>query len=213
MAAIAGSAILLVSLAPLAVADEEEQSVRLNGGSTALGVGGNWGEGVLTFNGYQYPFSVRGLAIGDVGITAFTASGVVFNAQRPEDVDGNYVGVSAGLTLAGGASAVTLRNQHGVTMNLIVTTRGLGVDLAGRGIAVSIPESSFAAVRAQQAAETAAARADNAAQRIDAAADRVESATARVERTVDEMERSGGTRRARAASPSSTAGTSSATPQ
>src|SRR5690242_14548414 len=101
LAAIAGSAILFVSLAPLAVADDEEPaSVRLSGGSMALGVGGNWGDGVLVFKGYRYPFSVSGLGLGDVGATAFTASGVVFNAERPEDVDGTYVGVSAGLTLA-----------------------------------------------------------------------------------------------------------------
>jgi hypothetical protein len=195
IAALAAIATMFVTLAS---ADEEAPAnVTMNGGSTAIGVGGNWGEGTFTFKGYSYPFVARGLAIGDLGATAFTASGVVYNAQRPEDFDGNYVGLSAGLTVAGGGQAFTLRNQHGVTMHLIVTTRGLDVDLAGRGIEVYIPESSYAAVRAQQAAETAAVRAEDAAQRVDAAAGRIEGAADRIERIAEESARRAGPRRSR----------------
>src|SRR5207244_6108594 len=77
----------------------ESVTVKLSGGSTAVGVGANWGDGILTFEGYQYPFSVRGLTIGDVGAHGFTGSGSVHNLKRPEDFSGNYTGLGGGLTV------------------------------------------------------------------------------------------------------------------
>jgi hypothetical protein len=179
-------ALALLCASPVAAEENAESTVTLNGGSTALGIGTNWGEGTLEFEGYQYPFSMRGLTVGDVGITAFSGSGVVHNLTRPEDFNGNYTALLAGLTIAGGGSAITMRNQHGVTMNVLLTTRGLKVLLAGGGINFEIPESGFADVRAQKAAEAAAARADDAVHRAEAAADRIDDAMARVERVTEE---------------------------
>ena len=174
----------------LALADDTAESVtvKLSGGSTAVGVGANWGDGILTFEGYQYPFSIRGLTIGDVGANGFTGSGSVHNLKRAEDFSGNYTGLGAGLTVAGGGSVLTMRNQNGVTINLILTTRGLKVGLGGGGFNLDIPESGFAAVRSQKAAEAAATRTDEAAHRIEAAADRVEAAAQRAERIAEQMD-------------------------
>src|ERR1043166_463608 len=82
----------------LAVADEAA-TVKLGGGWIALGVGTNWGDGVLTFNGCDYPFSIRGLSIGDLGAAGFTASGKVQDLDRPEDFNGRYTNVRGGVTL------------------------------------------------------------------------------------------------------------------
>jgi len=158
-AGVIAAALLCASLA-LAEDSAESVTVKLHGGSTAAGVGVNWGHGILTFEGYQYPFSVRGLTIGDVGANGFTGSGSVHNLKRAEDFNGNYAGLGAGLTIAGGGSVVTMRNQNGVTINLILTTRGLKVGLGGGGINLEIPESGFAAVQSQKTAEAAAARAE-----------------------------------------------------
>src|SRR6266403_5110926 len=180
----------------LALAEDgaESVTVKLSGGSTAVGVGANWGDGILTFEGYQYPFSVRGLTIGDVGAHGFTGSGSVHNLKRAEDFNGNYAGLGAGLTIAGGGSVVTMRNQNGVTINLILTTRGLKVGLGGGGINLEIPESGFAAVQSQKTAEAAAARAEEAARRIEAAAGRVEAAAQRAEGIAEQMDRHPGRR-------------------
>ena len=171
--------------------------MKLSGGSTAVGIGANWGEGILTFEGYEYPFSIRGMTIGDVGAHGFTGSGRVHNLKRPEDFNGNYTGLGAGLTIAGGGSAVTMRNQNGVTIDLLMTTRGLEVGLGGGGISLKIPESGFAAVGAQKAAEAAAVRADDAAGRIETAAGRVEEAAQRAERAAEQAGQARAGRRAR----------------
>ena len=147
----AGVMVAAMFCTSLALAEDgaESVTVKLSGGSTAVGVGANWGDGILTFEGYQYPFSVRGLTIGDVGAHGFTGSGSVHNLKRPEDFSGNYTGLGGGLTVAGGGSLVTMRNQNGVTINLVLTTRGLKVGLGGGGINLQIPESGFATVRAE----------------------------------------------------------------
>jgi len=194
-ASVVAVAMLYTSLA--FAENSTEPTVKLSGGSTAVGIGANWGEGILTFEGYEYPFSVRGLTIGDVGAHGFTGSGRVHNLKRAEDFNGNYTGLGVGLTIAGGGSAVTMRNQSGVTIDLLMTTRGLKVGLGGGGISLEIPESGFAAVRAQKAAEAAAVRADDAVRRIEAAAGRVEEAAQRAERAAEQAEQAGARRRAR----------------
>jgi len=205
---LAAALLLSGSLALAADDTGAPATLRIDGGSTAAGVGGNWGHGILTFEGYEYPFSVGGLTIGEVGANGFTGSGIVHNLRRVEDFNGHYIGFGAGLTIAGGGSAIAVRNQSGVVINMLMTTRGLDVALVGGGIRLEIPESGFAAVRAQKAAEAAAARADAASNRIEAAAARVEDAVQRAERSAEEAEKRAPVRRAhaRARAPRATGG-------
>src|SRR5262249_41393223 len=96
--------------------------VTLESKSIAIGVGVNWGEGVLDYRGKKYPFSVDGLSVVDLGISKVTARGDVKNLKKLEDFDGNYVAAGAGATVGGGASAAVLKNQNGVEMSLTATT-------------------------------------------------------------------------------------------
>lgn len=109
-------------------------TIKFTGGSAALGIGWSWGKGVLTFKGKEYPISVKGLSLGKVGITGVTASGEVLNLKKLQDFDGNYTGVGAGVTLAGGRSAVTIKNQNGVRVRIISTTRGADLTIGVGGV-------------------------------------------------------------------------------
>jgi hypothetical protein len=117
-----------------AKAQKPDATVRLSGGSVAAGIGWSWGKGTLTYKGKDYPISVKGLSLGKVGITGMTASGEVLHLKSLRDFDGNYTGVGAGITLAGGRSAVTVQNQNGVRVRLIATTRGVDVTVAAGGV-------------------------------------------------------------------------------
>jgi len=46
-----------------------DATLRLSGGSFALGIGFNWGSGTLTYKGKNYPVKVNGLSVGKVGAT------------------------------------------------------------------------------------------------------------------------------------------------
>jgi hypothetical protein len=114
--------------------EKPDATVRLSGGSVAAGVGFSWGEGTLTYKGKDYPISVKGLSLGKVGITGVTASGEVYHLKNLQDFDGNYTGVGAGMTLAGGRSAVTVKNQNGVRVRLLSTTRGADITVGSGGV-------------------------------------------------------------------------------
>ena len=112
--------------------------IELKGGSVAAGVGVNWGHGMLTFKGKEYPISVTGLDVGDVGVTNVTASGNVYDLNRLSDFPGNYASIGAGATLGGGGTAVAMENQHGVRIDIVSTSQGVKLALATGGVNIQI---------------------------------------------------------------------------
>src|SRR6266566_5026769 len=93
-----------------------EATLRLSGGSFALGIGVNWGSGTLTYKGKDYPVKVKGLSIGKVGMTSSSANGEVFNLKHLQDFNGHYnVGAAGtrGVTLGAGRSGTIMSNQAG----------------------------------------------------------------------------------------------------
>ena len=138
MSAFVAVLVLGFTLSVVRAADQPDGKIKLSGGSIAAGVGVSWGSGTLTYQGKDYPISVNGLSISDVGITKIEASGDVSNLKKLEDFDGNYTAVGAGVTVAGGASAVAMKNQNGVTVNLVATTQGVKFTLGGGGVSMKI---------------------------------------------------------------------------
>jgi hypothetical protein len=127
---------------PLAAAGSATTTgtVTFSGGAAALGIGFQWGSGVLTYGGVDYPFRVSGISIIDVGLARVTGSGRVSGLHSLSDFNGNYVAVTAGATLAGGASASALRNQNGVTIDGIATSQGARLTLAPSGVNITLTQ-------------------------------------------------------------------------
>jgi len=131
---------LFLCLSGLAVAQEKkvDATLTMSEGQVALGIGYSWGKGVLTYDGKEYPFKVSGLSVVDVGITKATSSGKVYNLKKLEDFNGNYTAASAEGTLAGGAGALTMKNQNGVVIDLVSTTRGVNLKLSLEGVKITL---------------------------------------------------------------------------
>ena len=133
------AATLCVWAAPVRAAHEKaDATIEFNGGSAAAGVGVSWGAGVLKYKGRSYPFKVNGLSIGAVGLSQASASGEVFDLKSLDDFNGNYTAVGAGLTVAGGGGAATMKNQNGVKINVKGTTKGAKVAIGGAGVSVEL---------------------------------------------------------------------------
>ena len=120
------------------VSDAPDATLQLTAGAIAAGIGYSWGHGELTYQGVKHKFKISGVSIVDVGVANISADGLVYHLSNLEDLNGNYVAASAGLTIAGGGDAVVLRNEHGVFIKLLGTTQGLRFDLAGSGITVKL---------------------------------------------------------------------------
>jgi hypothetical protein len=118
--------------------DTPDATLKLSGGSVAVGIGYSWGGGTLTYKGKTYPVEVKGLSVGDVGATQVEASGSVYHLAKLSDFDGNYTAAGAGVTVAGGASATAMKNQNGVVIDLVSTTQGLKFTFAAAGVDLKI---------------------------------------------------------------------------
>jgi hypothetical protein len=124
--------------AALAEDKTPDATLKLSAGSVAAGIGVSWGSGTLTYKGKDYPIDVKGLSVGDVGITKIEASGKVYNLKNLGDFDGNYTGVAAGATVAGGGSISAMRNQNGVSVEVVATTQGVKFALGAGGVDMKV---------------------------------------------------------------------------
>lgn len=117
---------------------QPDATVQLSGGAIAAGIGYEWGHGDVLYQGQKHHFKLSGLSIVDVGAANISASGVVYNLKNLEDLNGNYAAASAGVTIAGGGSAEYLKNEHGVVIKLLSTSRGLRFNLSADGVKVRL---------------------------------------------------------------------------
>ncbi len=125
-------------LSPKEAQARADATVRMTGGSIAVGVGYSWGRGIISFSGADQGFCIRGLSVGDVGAAHLRADGYVFNLHSLDDFPGKYFAMSAGAAVAAGQSATLLKNEHGVTMQLDTKVQGIRFNLAAAGVRITL---------------------------------------------------------------------------
>lgn len=106
--------------------------------AVAVGIGVNWGDGTLTTKGKRYTFQVKGLEVGAVGVSNVQAIGKVYHLGKVAHFAGNYVAVKADAALGGGAGVLTMRNQHGVVINLQSVQQGVKLTAGAEGIRITL---------------------------------------------------------------------------
>jgi hypothetical protein len=130
---------LLASAVVATPASAETGTVRVifTKGGFIVGVGG--GEGVLTFRGKNYPFTVSGASIGfTVGASTTKLVGRALNLRSPGDIAGSYAVAGAGGALAAGAGGVQLQNANGVILQLSGPKVGVELSAAMGGVTIAM---------------------------------------------------------------------------
>lgn len=130
--AIVAVMMMVFAVSSMAVATEKkpDATLKLSEGQLGVGIGWSWGKGVLAFKGKDHSFKVKGLSVGDVGVTKADSVGEVFHLKKLSDFNGTYTSVAAQGTIGGGAGVTTMKNQNGVVINLSSTTQGVNIKLA-----------------------------------------------------------------------------------
>jgi hypothetical protein len=113
-------------------------AIRLKSKSVALGAGVSWGDGMLTFQGKDYPFSVSELSLLDLGASAVTGTGRVYNLNDLADFSGNYVATQATFAVAGGTGELTMTNAKGVVISLSSQESGTQLTAGPSGISLKL---------------------------------------------------------------------------
>jgi hypothetical protein len=132
--------ILLLAHTSAAPAQVPDGTLKVTRRTVSPGIGLEWGEGVLTYNGRDYPFSYKAggpFRHVDTEITTVELSGQVFNLKNPEDFNGKYHKVETEGPLSGG-SRVTMKNQNGVVVNVVSPIEGRKFDLTSWGLDVEL---------------------------------------------------------------------------
>jgi hypothetical protein len=120
-----------------ATAEVGSVSVVFTKGGFIVGVGS--GQGVLTFRGRSYPFSVSGASVGfTVGASTTKLVGRAINLRGPTDIAGTYTAAGAGAALAGGAGGVQLQNANGVILQLSGPKVGVELSAALAGVTIAM---------------------------------------------------------------------------
>jgi hypothetical protein len=133
------AAVAAVLFASPAIAQPEpDATIDLVERSVAVGVGYTWGGGTLHYRGMDYPLTVHGISVIDIGISKFTARGDVYHLMRVEDINGIYRALAASATVAGGGGVATLENDKGVQIKWTSSNAGLQFKLAPEGVSIKL---------------------------------------------------------------------------
>jgi hypothetical protein len=106
--------------------------------SIAAGVGVEWGEGTLTYNGQEYPFSLQGLEVVGVGYSEVKAEGTVSNLTKLSDFEGVYAAAEAGVAAGSGPATITMKNPNGAVISLHAVQEGVNLTLAAGGVNIEL---------------------------------------------------------------------------
>ena len=119
------------SMAPNVDLSKETPSatIELSSTSVRLLFGGSWGTGTLHYKDISYPFKVKGLSVGGIGIKAVDAVGKVYFLDKVVDFEGKFAYRSAGVTAYKGSTRSTYDNNKGVVFTLDAKTTGLALSI------------------------------------------------------------------------------------
>ena len=113
-------------------------TIDLSAKGAAVGVGYTWGDGVLHYRGKNYPFSVNGVTVADVGFSRIRGHGRVYNLKTPQDFSGTYAAATGEATVGNGLSGQILRNANGVEIRVDNVTRGARLQGSADGIQLTL---------------------------------------------------------------------------
>ena len=113
-------------------------SLKLQSKSVALGAGVSWGDGTLVFQGKDYPITISGLSLLDLGVSGVSATGMVYGLDNISDFSGNYVATQATFAVAGGGGELTMINPRGVAINLKSEQSGTQLTLGPGGMGIKL---------------------------------------------------------------------------
>ncbi len=113
-------------------------TMTLSATGAAAGIGYTWGDGVLTYHGKKYPFSVNGVTVADVGFSRISGRGRVYHMRKLTDFSGTYAAATGEATLVNGLGGQVLQNPNGVQIRIDQVTRGARLQGSADGITLTL---------------------------------------------------------------------------
>jgi hypothetical protein len=115
-----------------------DATVKLQSRSVAFGAGVSSGDGVISYQGKDYPFTISGLSLLDIGVSNVSATGRVYFLKNISDFSGNYFATQATFALAGGGGELVMANGNGVYIALQSQQSGTQLTLGPSGVSLKL---------------------------------------------------------------------------
>lgn len=115
--------------------------VTINLKQVGVGVGVEWGSGVLTYKGKQYTFKVKGIQLASVGIAKATAKGEVYNLFGISEFPGQYAAMGAGASVFKGKEGQGFQNQKNVQILLKAEKKGVNLNIGPEGFTIQLEQA------------------------------------------------------------------------
>ena len=137
--ALAGA--LVAGSAGLAVAQDGTGTIEFEVIKGGIGVGGQSGEGTLSYQGEEHALTIGGVTVGaTLGITKAELEGSVSGLHSVEDIEGIYTQGEAAAAAGGGFSGIVMQNSNGVELELTGREEGILASLDLGGMEISLKE-------------------------------------------------------------------------
>lgn len=117
---------------------QPDATLKLQSRAVALGAGVSWGDGVIGYQGKDYPFTISGLSLLDLGVSNVSATGRVYFLKNISDFTGNYFATQATFALAGGGGELVMANGNGVFVALQSQQDGTQLTLGPSGVSLKL---------------------------------------------------------------------------
>jgi hypothetical protein len=115
-----------------------DATVVIRAQSASAGVGYTWGDGVLTFKGHHYPFTVKGINVAAVGYSSVVGHGRVYKLHHLADFTGTYAASTGEATVGSGLGGQILINGAGVQLRIDNVTEGARLSGSADGIQLTL---------------------------------------------------------------------------
>ena len=125
--------------APVLANAQTTGTVRFTLNKYGFVVGTSGGQGVLVFQGKEYPLRLDGISAGMIGVSRTHLAGTASNLRTAADIAGSYTAVGAGATFRGaGGRTVRLRSDRGVILKLSGTAVGYAASADVSRVTISL---------------------------------------------------------------------------
>jgi hypothetical protein len=139
-ATIAGATFLLLSAC--AGIDKPDgtasATLTIEGSLASYYAGAASGEGTLSYQGQQYPFTLSAVGGGGSAAETISATGQVYNLNALEDFPGKYTSKRKGITIGKGEFTALLKSDRGVQIYLEGETTGMGSSMGMSSVTIEL---------------------------------------------------------------------------
>jgi hypothetical protein len=113
-------------------------TLTIEGSLASYYAGASSGDGVLSYQGQEYPFTLTAVGGGGSAAESISATGQVYNLSALEDFPGKYTSRRKGITVGKGGFTALLKSDRGVQIYLEGEATGVGSSMGMSSVTIEL---------------------------------------------------------------------------